>query len=191
MNKPSPLALVGKMQAPVSREVDYAALLRLPASLAKGGPVGVALSAFKSVVHPASDAGQLAVREILAVHNAPGKFRAGNDKLFRQHMITDETMTNASQDPTTTFHDPDTNEVVGAYQLGARPDGTYIPNIVAYKRGLGHQMLTHAKAAAPTKKVYLYAIPGSESTYRDSRQKAAGWTESNEDGVPMFTNESE
>lgn len=100
-------------------------------------------------------------------------------------IVTNEIISNAD-DPTTVFFSP-SGETLAAYQLSARPEGTYLPNLVSYEKGRGKEALEHAYQSAQKRPVHLYAIPGSEGFYR----KQPGWEESLEEGVSKFTRKAE
>ena len=74
----------------------------------------------------------------------------------------------------------------GAYQLAERRDGTYIPYMVAFDKGMGSLMLedayNNAKKLYPQDPVFLYATPESKGFYR----KQPNWVESEYEGIPKF-----
>lgn len=107
-----------------------------------------------------------------------------------QKVIASELLRNIEDDPLAQTHifTPDGLSVSAAYQLAPRDKGTYLPYLVSFEKGLGHQALEdayqQAKKQWPEQPVYLYSTPHAEDFY--DRQIPRGWMKDTEDGIPRY-----
>jgi hypothetical protein len=108
-----------------------------------------------------------------------------------QKLIAHELLRNIEDDPlarTHMFTDDAGLSAKAAYQLSPREQGTYLPYLVSFEKGLGHEALEdayqQAKKSWPDKPVYLYSTPHAEDFYE--RQLSQGWEKSLEDGIPRY-----
>jgi hypothetical protein len=112
-----------------------------------------------------------------------------------QKTIANELVHNneASPDAWTHVFTGDGNSASAAYQLEPRAEGTYLPYLVSFQKGLGHQALEDAYKTAkqqwPEKPVFLYSTPHAEDFY--DRQIPQGWQKSFEYGIPKFQRKAE
>jgi len=108
-----------------------------------------------------------------------------------QKTIANELLRNIEDDPTAQTHmftqGPGLS-ASAAYQLAPRKEGTYLPYLVSFEKGLGHQALEdayqQAKKQWPEQPVYLYSTPHAEDFY--DRQIPRGWVKDTEDGIPRY-----
>jgi hypothetical protein len=107
-----------------------------------------------------------------------------------QKTIANELLQNIESDPSAQTHmfTPDGLSAKAAYQLAPRKNGTYLPYLVSFEKGLGHQALedayVQAKKQWPEQPVYLYSTPHAEDFY--DRQIPKGWMKSTEDGISRY-----
>lgn len=108
-----------------------------------------------------------------------------------QKLIAHELLRNIEDDPlarTHMFTDDAGLSAKAAYQLSPREQGTYLPYLVSFEKGLGHEALEdayqQAKKSWPDKPMYLYSTPHAEDFYE--RQLSQGWEKSLEDGIPRY-----
>lgn len=116
--------------------------------------------------------------------------RPKGEGTWDQKSIASELVSNAEADPGSITHvfTSDGKVAKVAYQLSPRDDGTYLPYLVSFEKGLGGEALEDAYLTAkgrwPNNSVYLYSTPEAEGFY--DRQVLRGWKKSNEDGIPRY-----
>lgn len=106
-------------------------------------------------------------------------------------IIANQLLRNIEDDPEALTHILYQDQLAkAAYQMSPRKDGTYLPYLVSFEKGLGTPMLEdayqNAKRLYPNDPVFLYSTPEALPFYR----KQSNWMESNEDGVSKFQRKS-
>lgn len=102
-------------------------------------------------------------------------------------IIANQLLRNIEDDPEALTHILYQDQLAkAAYQFSPRKDGTYLPYLVSFEKGLGTPMLEEAyqtaKKAYPENPVFLYSTPEALPFYRKQKQ----WRESEFEGVPKF-----